>query len=570
MNMTCIKAPEPLPDRLADMKTRRDAASQFYTTLAYPPQQCNGDEDDFKTQHYFANFTKGLKHNPHGEVDNSADYEALLKALQSGVPADFAAIPLNSMSCGGVRTQAPFVNPQAGHAFDTCGPDAHSLTLPPPYKFNSAGEIGEIAENYWLALARDVPFTAYDEDPLTNEAAADLTNFGAVFDGPKDAMSGKVTTKTLFRGFMDGDATGPYLSQFLVRDIPYGAQSIIPMLTYGLPDRNYMTNAADYLAAQNGCFPPGDQVEAIDPRRIYRGRDLAQYVHIDELFQAYFNACLIMITPPSRGGIGAYLDEGNPYNGVTGRDPVTHKIMTRKGNQAGFGTLGEPNFKTLVCEVATRALKAVWFQKWMVHRRIRPEVFAGRIHFDQTTAQSYPFDPANYVKLQSGVLPVVHHKNGGHGYFLPMAIPEGSPIHPAYGAGHSTVAGACVTILKALFYEDAVLTTDLGIEPMMPTRDGKHLRPYTGADKNQMTVGSELNKLAGNISMARNFAGVYWRSDYTQSVLLGEKIALYYLQECVNTFNEADVSFTVTRFDPALPPADKKVTIKKGDPPRMF
>ena len=28
-------------------------------------------------------------------------------------------------------------------------------------KFASAGEIGEIAENYWLALCRDVPFADY-------------------------------------------------------------------------------------------------------------------------------------------------------------------------------------------------------------------------------------------------------------------------------------------------------------------------------------------------------------------------------------------------------------------------
>ena len=570
MTTDCIQTPQPLPARLADMKTRRDAASQFYTTLAYPPQQCNGDEDDFNTQHYFANFTKGLKHNAFGEVDDPADYQALLAALKSGNPADFDAIPLNAGPCGGIRTQSPLVDPQAGLAFDTTGPDAQSLTLPPPYKFSSAGEIGEIAENYWLALARDVPFSAYEEDPLTSEAAADLTRFGAVFDGPKDTVSGKVTPKTLFRGFTAGDTVGPYLSQFLVRDIPYGSQSILPLLTYGLPDRNYMTNPDEYLAAQNGCYPPGDQVEALKPRRIYRGRDLAQYVHIDELFQAYFNACLILITPPSRGGIGAYLDEGNPYAGVTGRDPATHKITTKKSNQTGFGTLGEPNFKTLVCEVATRALKAVWYQKWMVHRRLRPEVFGARIHFDQTTNRHYPFDSASYAKLKSGVLPAVHAKNGGHGYFLPMAFPEGSPIHPAYGAGHSTVAGACVTILKALFYEDAVLTTDLGIEPMVPTRNGNYLRPYTGADRNLMTVGSELNKLAGNISMARNFAGVHWRSDYTQSVLLGEKIALYYLQEYVNTYNEADVSFTVTRFDPTLPPAARKITLTKGGTPQMF
>jgi hypothetical protein len=39
---------------------------------------------------------------------------------------------------------------------------------------------------------------------------------------------------------------------------------------------------------------------------------------------------------------------------------------------------------------------------------------------------------------------------------LPMAFQEGSPMHPSYGAGHATVAGACVTILKAFFDGDVV------------------------------------------------------------------------------------------------------------------
>ena len=33
---------------------------------------------------------------------------------------------------------------------------------------------------------------------------------------------------------------------------------------------------------------------------------------------------------------------------------------------------------------------------------------------------------------------------------------EGCPTHPSYGAGHATVAAACVTILKAWFDESFV------------------------------------------------------------------------------------------------------------------
>ncbi|HEX2207075.1 MAG TPA: hypothetical protein VHG93_05295 [Longimicrobium sp.] len=35
------------------------------------------------------------------------------------------------------------------------------------------------------------------------------------------------------------------------------------------------------------------------------------------------------------------------------------------------------------------------------------------------------------------------------------------------------------------------------------------------ADASQMTVGGELNKLAGNIALFRNAAGVHWKTDYT-------------------------------------------------------
>ncbi len=38
------------------------------------------------------------------------------------------------------------------------------------------------------------------------------------------------------------------------------------------------------------------------------------------------------------------------------------------------------------------------------------------------------------------------------------------------------------------------------------------------ADKADLTVAGELNKVAANVSIGRNMAGVHWRSDYTESV----------------------------------------------------
>jgi hypothetical protein len=128
-----------------------------------------------------------------------------------------------------------------------------------------------------------------------------------------------------------------------------------------------------------------------------------------------------------------------------------------------------------------------------------------------------------------------------------MAFPEGSPTHPAYGAGHGTVAGACVTILKAWFKESTRII-DL-TTPVQPSPDGLALLPYAGADVGQMTVGGELNKVASNIAIGRDIAGVHWRSDATESLKLGEQLAMGILKEQRACYNEDFNGFSLTKFD---------------------
>jgi hypothetical protein len=248
------------------------------------------------------------------------------------------------------------------------------------------------------------------------------------------------------------------------------------------------------------------------------------------LFQAYFNACLILghgvddLNDPTYGGINCPVNPGNPY--------------LRSRNQTGFTTFGGPYIKTLLCEVSTRALKATWYQKWLVHRRLRPEAYGGRVHH-QLGSNRYPGALHDDV-LNSDVVQKVFSKNGT--YLLPQAFPEGAPTHPSYTAGHATVAGACVTILKAYYDESFPI-----YEPVMPTPDGLELVRYNGPGP--LTVGGELNKLAMNIAHGRNMGGVHWRSDATQSMLLGEKIAISILRDQKACYNERFDGFTFTKFD---------------------
>ena len=494
-------------------KLRRDAANNG---LASTPQNLqhpdNNDEEIYPNK--LGSYSKGLPHNNDGTVVASA-YDALVNAINSGRPADFDAIPL-----GGDRG---LTNPQSGLAFDMEGPDAHALIQPPAPAFASREQAAEISENYWMALLRDVPYSQYAANPIANAAAADLTLYGSDFKGPK--IGGAVTTATLFRGLTPGDRVGPYLSQFFYHDCNFGANKIEQKITTTLPGIDYMTDFATWLAVQRGFNQPPDALDPV-PRYMRNGRDIGQWVHIDVLFQAYFQAFLVL------AGAGAPFDDGNPYNG--------------NPSQIGFGTFGGPHIATLLCEVSTRALKAVWFQKWFVHRRLRPEVHAARVHRTLFDGANYPVHPE--------ILNSFSDNNRLKGFMpagnalLPMAFPEGSPTHPAYGAGHATVAGACVTILKAWFKETTRLV-DIGLAPLQPTDDGLSLVPYLGSDAGDLTVGGELNKIAANVALGRDTAGVHWRSDATESLKLGEQIAIGILRDQRACYNEVFNGFSLTKFD---------------------
>jgi membrane-associated phospholipid phosphatase len=494
-----------MSDRGIDARQSRLDLAEVISRSPWPDQVNNGEEGDYP---YLANFSKSLPHNEFGEVDAAA-YNALLRALSTQDNEDFERIPT------GCENARRLINPQAGLAFDVEGPDPQSLTSPPAPRIDSARNSAEAVELYWMALSRDIPFTAYESHPLIAEAAQDLSELSD-YRAPK--IDGRITPATIFRGDTRGDLRGPYLSQFLLRDIQYGTLRI-PQRQDTVSAADYLTAWDDWLAVQRGCQVEPERRNQQDRRYLRSGRDIAHYVHFDALYEAYLNAALILLD------LNAPFDQGNPY------------VHTRR--QEGFGTYGGPHLLSLVTEVATRALKAQWFQKWFVHRRLRPEAFGGRVHAHLTNLRDYSMIDSEV--LESRALKATYGKFGT--FLLPQAFPEGSPVHPSYGSGHATVAGACVTVLKAWFDESWVLP-----DPVVSNEDGTELVPFTGPDANRLTVGGELDKVASNIATARNIGGVHWRSDYTESVRLGEAVAIGILRDQVRVNHEA-ATFGLTRFD---------------------
>jgi hypothetical protein len=482
-------------------------AAQAEFNARIPNEVTNGDEALYPNR--IGNFSKGLEHNNIGEVVPSS-YASLLHAMNTGDPRAFEQIQI-----GGT---ALLVDPQAGLAFDLEGTDSHALAIGTPPPVASAAIADAAVENYWMALCRDVNFTQYGNEPLTQAAITELNTLKS-FAGQKP-----VAAQNLFRGFTPGDVVGPYVSQFLLQPFSFGAVPIDQMFTTYLPGIDYMTDQTSWLAVQNGQGPFAQNQIDPNPQHMRNGRGLSAYVHIDVLFEAYFNACLILIDR------GAPLDAGSPYIGSK--------------TQTGFGTFGSPHLKTLVAEVSQRALKAVWYQKWFVHRHLRPEAYGGLVHMTKTKQANYPLHPD---VLNSDAVARTFANTGS--YFMPHAFPEGCPQHPSYGQGHGTVAGACSTIVKAWFNDLAPITAVPGLQVWQASEDGLSLVPYTGADLSQMTIGGEMNKIAANIALGRNHAAVHWRYDYADSVVLGEAVAMAMLRDMAHCWNEPFEGFSFTKFD---------------------
>jgi len=297
--MLCAdKALEALSYKYRQAKVHLDEADTSQTTNT----DATLEIDRTGTLHKTAVFSKTLPHNSRGEV-TVANYDALVAAIDAGTMVAFDALP------GGPRK---LVNPRATQTFIEVGRDQFGFVMPPPPAFGSREAAGEMLEVYEHALNRDSTFALLEDggtpDTDADRAVANLNVFGVDFKGPK--AGGVVTRKTLFRGTAEGCDLGPYVSQFLIQDVPYGA-SVVPQKYNEETGTPHGTVLAEYLDIQNGVvFDPDVDLSGVF-KYIHTPRVLSSYVHRDAVFQSFLNAALILL------GSGAALDSSNPLTSAS-------------------------------------------------------------------------------------------------------------------------------------------------------------------------------------------------------------------------------------------------------------
>ena len=514
----------------------RQACARQASEVPIAPHPENGDEARYPTR--IGTDTRALPHNARGEVDQAA-WKALFDACQTGDPADFEKIPL-----GGTRRLG---NPVGPMAVSLAGITPTQIAIPAAPALASAERGAEAAEVYWQALLRDVSFSEYQDGtshPGVLAAAAELSRLSG-FRGAK--TDGRVTPGTLFRGgvlYFDpanpsgravtppGVLDGPMVSQFLLRDMPFGAQWISARIRPATPDSDFLTGYEEWLKAQNGQSVSGRAKFEQTPRYITNGRDLAELVR--QGLTSPLALSLLLATPSAEadsryGGMFPAaqppLSPANPYRSL-------------RTQSAGSASFGPAHLQAILAQGISCAPRAAYWQKWFVHRTLRPEAYGGLAH--HRLANGVTDYPLHDDFLRSEALDRTRAKQGS--YLLSQTFPEGSPVFSAYPGGGASVAAVAVTVLKAFFDESRTIANPVQPDPGDPTR----LVPYTGAP---LTVGGELNKLGMNLAMGRNWTGIHWWSDAAASMVIGEEVAIALLRDERMTIREPFEGFSLTRFD---------------------
>ena len=262
---------EPVPagsKRARAAKEMRQLAAEVSRLHPQALTRSNGEEQDHGPQ-YPANFTKGLRHDECGVLEDGAAYHCFVEAINAPDPTLFekhvptaddvdfhCPVKITCMGEMDVKWRG-WESPRAGHVYELQGPDFGAVGMAPAPRIGSSELAAEMAEVYALAILRDVRFTdickgggdrlcagepKVDPAILTAKEIVDQLNSMPFFSG-KDVCSstphhtdeaglnrfernrrfartlspnGKLTPMNVFRGSTKGAQVGPYISQFML------------------------------------------------------------------------------------------------------------------------------------------------------------------------------------------------------------------------------------------------------------------------------------------------------------------------------------------------------------------
>jgi hypothetical protein len=405
-----------------------------------------------------------------------------------------------------------FIGVPGVHTVPLSGIDSWLGTMPHAPDPTGPRTAAEMVDVYGMEQVRDVPFVRWPNEPGGDGGdgvAADVLDALSADLGAAAREVGDWwhDTDRLFvePGTGSVEWWGPYLSQFLLQEVPFWSLPVEQRYLRYERGVDYNGTREDWLDTLEGRDANSAEVDPNTPSRENRGylatpRHLATIVNAEPPYQEYLLATLRLL-------------------GKVEFDPGMAHVTRDGGNVFGYTESGPVGLFDMVSRVCRQALLAAFYQKYYVHFRCRPETYAGRLQAQRNRGRDFGIPG---LLADSETLAV----RDAPADYLTTAYEEGSPVHPAYPSGHSVIAGACGTVLKTWF-RDADWPDDLGY--YVPENEGGEFG--TGLATTTLPSGhngvyQEIDKLMSNVGLARMFAGVHYYSDHYWGVKLGEQVAV--------------------------------------------
>jgi len=535
-------------DKFNDLKCKKLELEHNKTIGSFGLPQERGinydltEYDDGSDVYYPYLFGKTLAHNATTGFILKEDGDKLIEAIELNTLSALQAVP---RATGANRKIEGFF---CNQSIPNEGKMPFNITMNGFIEVDSESHIFEMMEVYAKQLARDIPFVTWSSDTTIGNLVTALNNYNSsAITAPMD--NDAITRKLLFRGIGQDEQYGPYVSQFLYHSFRYGSQPVTQQF-YEESNSNNGLSMSAWLNVQRGISVENTStVNTAGSKYVYSPRMLGSIVHNDPFYQFFYNAAMVGL-----------------QKGVTATGLSLGSI-----NSSPWVDAGPPVVSLMVAEVCLGALQVAWYQKYGLNLGIRPEVLAQRITLSYNNSTLRTNVPKlSTIKTQADkgidILTGINAQNianggedlGGQNYYLNTIFNEGSPTHPTLPAGHAVVAGAASTVLKSIFVTHDTAGNKLpwvagSRTAVQANSDGSALVSYAESDASSMTIVGELNKLASNIALGRDMAGVHFRADGDMGILSGEEYAISFMQSKIKEFGSREAGlfggFTLEKFD---------------------
>jgi len=338
-----------------------------------------------------------------------------------------------------------------------------------------------VEEVYGLSVIRDIPFSSWHSDATVRSLVERMAHHKgiAMMNGLRQDTG---DTSGILPG-QDKTFPGPFVSQFLMHDVPAGPYVIERLVR---TQANYGAKRPEAAAMFSG--------------ELVEHRPNGPFLHVAETPRSLGRA--IENDYPGQHWVHAWLILMNKFK-LRAQGHPDAELAQVDWCDGGIG-----NLQKILFDCIDAAMRVTWQAGKWHHKHIRPAPFGAYLDNEVASGPLKHYLELEFVKLS-------RQQTGN--FLLPVATRGGEPNHGEFPPGHDTCEGVGSTLTRSFF------------DPNDDTPWPDHVRVAATDPAGTMTIGSEALKQADNLGAARRMLGVHWNYSSVAGRAVGEKITRLYL-----------------------------------------